>query len=96
MKKLVKETLYENLEETYDFHKTFLQIYKNNDQGDFYNYIVLKGNDLFNVRLKTGEKWQWKYIGKIDKNKYIINGQLISKPEMKLIVIFQKYLKKPE
>jgi len=83
----------ERFNEAYDFNKTFLQIFKNNDTSDYYNYIVLKANDLFNVRLVKGEKWQWKYAGQIDKNIYSINGELVKNPPMKLIVIFQKQLK---
>ena len=94
MKKIVRENLSEEpIMESFDYNKTYLQIYRNNDKRDFYDYIVLKGDELYNVRLAKGEKWQWKYVGKINKNKYIINGTLISNPEMKLIVIFQKYLK---
>lgn len=81
------------INEAFDYYKTYLQIYKNKDQSDFYNYIVLKGNDLFYARVFSGEHLSWKYSGKIDKNKYIVNGTLINKPHIKLIVMFQNKLK---
>ena len=90
----IKSKRHEDMNEAYDFHKTHFQIYKNNDTSDFYNYIVLKGNDLYNARLVAGEKMQWRYVTEIDKNKYNINGTLVTKPPMKLIVIFQNQLKK--
>jgi len=91
---ILEKHLKRDVNEAYDFHKTFLQIFKNNNESDYYNYIVLKGDDLFNVRLMSGEQWTYKYIRKIDKNTYTINGTLISNPPIKLIVLFQKKLKK--
>lgn len=92
-KQEVLDALFVN--EAYDWQKTHLQIFKNNDQKGYYNYIILKGNDLYNARVIKGEKLKWKFISEIDKNKYIINGTIVHNPHIKLIVIFQNKLKKP-
>lgn len=76
-----------------DFLKQFFQIYKNNDKSSFYNYIVLKGDDLYSVRIEQGHKMQWKYETKIDKQTYNINGTSIHKPSKEMIYIFQNVLK---
>lgn len=73
--------------------KSFLQIYKNNNKTDYYNYIVLKGEELYNVRIRAGEKMIYKYVGKIDKKIYSINGSLVKTPSEKMIVILQKNIK---
>jgi hypothetical protein len=81
------------INEENNISKTFLQIYKNNNKSDYYNYIVLKGDELYNVRVMTGEKMSHKYIGKIDKSKYSVNGQLVKNPSLKMISILQNNLK---
>jgi hypothetical protein len=91
MKILISYTNFIN--ETNSASKAFLQIYKNNKNTDYYNYIVLKGDELYNVRIKAGDKMIYKYIGKIDKNIYTINGVLVKKPSEKMIVILQNKLK---
>lgn len=80
------------INETESVSKAHLQIYKNNNIADYYNYIVLKGEELYNVRIRAGEKMIYKYIGKIDKKIYSINGSLIKTPSEKMIVILQKNL----
>ena len=76
-----------------DFYSTYLQIYKNNDIKDYYNYIVLKGDVLYMVKIEKGRSMAFKKVGKIDKQKYSINGTLIKKPSEKLIYILQKKFK---
>jgi hypothetical protein len=76
-----------------DYLKQFFQIYKNNDKYSFYNYIVLKGNDHYSVRIEPDHHMQWKYDGQVDKNKFFINGTLVSKPSEKMIYILQNILK---
>jgi hypothetical protein len=76
-----------------DYLKQHFQIYKNNDKSDFYNYIVLKGNDLYSVRIEPGHSLQWKYVTQIYKPTYSINGTLINKPSKEMIYILQNTLK---
>ena len=70
----------------------YLQIYRNSGNST-YNHSVLKGDDLYEVNIASGEKMRWKYVRKIDKNKYVINGELIHNPPMKTIFILQRMLK---
>jgi hypothetical protein len=90
--KIIK-TYFNFVNETNRVSKAFLQIYKNNNKADYYNYIILKGEELYNVRIRAGEKMIYKYIGKIDKKIYTINGMLVKKPSEKMIVILQNNLK---
>lgn len=76
-----------------DYLKQFFQIYKNNDKSSYYNYIVLKGDDLYSVKIEPEISMQWKYEGKIDKSKYSINGTLVRKPSKQMIYILQNVLK---
>lgn len=76
-----------------DFLKQFFQIYKNNDKSSYYNYIILKGNDMYSVRIEPGHSMQWKYEGPIDKQIYSINGTLVKNPSKQMIYIMQNTLK---
>ena len=69
----------------------YLEIYRNED-FDNYNYTVLKGNDLYQMRLIAGEKMQYKYLGKVDRNTFRYPGTLVKNPPMKMIYIIQKAL----
>lgn len=71
---------------------SYLKIYRNHDTSP-YTHTVLKGDELYNVRLHDGEIFRWKYKGKINPQQYQINGTLISKPSIKMISILQKNLK---
>lgn len=72
----------------------YLQIFRNNS-NPFYNYTVIKGNELYEVRVIEGEKMKWRYVGEIDPDVYKVDGVLIYKPSMQMISIFQKVLKPP-
>jgi hypothetical protein len=71
---------------------SYLQIIKNRDPHT-YNYSVLKGDELYDVMIKKGEKIRWRYLGKVDRKKHSINGDLIKNPPIKTIVILQRILK---
>lgn len=72
----------------------YLQIYKNKPNA-IYNYSVLKGDNLYEVNIVPGEKMRWRYVAKIDSKVFQINGTLIHKPSMKMIVILQRTLQPP-
>jgi hypothetical protein len=76
-----------------DYLKQHFQIYKNNNKSEYYNYIILKGNDMYSVKIEPGHSMQWKYEGAIDKQKYSINGTLVTKPSKEMIFILQNTLK---
>ena len=72
----------------------YLQIYKNRPNA-IYTHSVLKGDDLYEVNVASGEKMRWRYIGKIDPKIYQVSGTLISKPSIKMITILQRMLQPP-
>lgn len=76
-----------------DYLKQHFQIYKNNNKSEYYNYIVLKGDQLYNVRIEPGHPLQWKYVAQIYKPTYSINGTLVHKPSKEMIYILQNVLK---
>jgi len=76
-----------------DYLTQHFQIYKNNDKSSYYNYIVLKGDQLYSVRLEPGHKMQWKYEAQIYKPTYTVNGILIKNPSKKMIFVMQNVLK---
>jgi len=69
----------------------YLKIYRNKDNYN-YSHTVIKGDDLYLVNISSGEKMNWKYLGKIDPKIYQVNGILVSKPSIKMIAILQKNL----
>lgn len=69
----------------------YLQIYRNSG-NDTYSHTILKGEDLYQAYIVTGEKLRWKYMGKVNPKVYQVPGVLIKKPSMKLISIIQRDL----
>lgn len=69
----------------------YLQIYKNRINTP-YTHTVLKGNEMYGVNISSGEKMRWEYLGKINRDSYVVNGSIISKPSLKMISILQRTL----
>jgi hypothetical protein len=85
--KIVRESILESAD-------PFLKIYKKFDD-DFYNYVVFKGRDFFEMRFGKPGNTQWKYLGQTDPKNYSIRGTLVKNPPMKIIYTVQNLLKKP-
>jgi len=54
-----------------------------------YNYTVIKGDELYFVSFRKGKPFLVKYQGKVNKDVYKPNGELVRKPPMGLIVNIQ-------
>jgi hypothetical protein len=72
----------------------YLRIYKNRPNAIF-THSVLKGDDLYEVNIVSGEKMRWRYITKVDPKAYQVSGALLTKPSPKMISIFQRMLQPP-
>lgn len=72
----------------------YLQIFRNRSNA-FYNYSVLKGDELYEVNIIRGEKMKWRYVGKIDPKVYQVSGTLVHNPSIQMISILQRVLKPP-
>lgn len=67
-----------------------LMVYKNRNTGEYYNYSVLKGDKLYQVRFKRGVPFSYKYVGRVNRGYHNINGQIVKNPSMALISLIQK------
>jgi hypothetical protein len=67
----------------------YLEVYKNHNSS---NFTVLKGNELYDVNYDD-KKLTFKYLGKVDRKKFTINGRLLSGEKYKgFFILLQKEL----
>ena len=85
--------------ENFIFEKiNYMEVYLNKDKSkniykDTKSYTVFKGNEMYFAECKGIEIINWKYLGKVNRSIYSVNGKLISgKENIALFINFQKIL----
>ena len=74
--------------------KPYLRIYKNfSNDAERREFTILSGDKLFTMVLERGKPMIWRYHGRVGSD-YVISGELVKNPSIKMISIIQNKIKK--